>query len=369
VCNLIALSLLICLFQPIARPPVFDVNRIDQLLEPIRQKNNLPSLAGAVLTSKGLVSIGATGVRKAGTNVAVTTDDLWHLGSDTKAMTATMIGSLVERGKLKWDSTIEDVFPDLAKSFPPDFAKITLTELLCHHAGVPENIDWRSQELTGSMMEQRRKVVQIAASMKLIAKPGAEFHYSNLGYVIAAAMAEKITGEPWEELITKAVFKPLGMSSVGFGGTGTPGNIDQPWPHYANGKPTEKNGPAVDNPPVMGPAGTVHCSLSDWAKFVADQMRGQLGEHGILKPETYIQLHTPRFGGDYAFGWGVLQRPWGGGTVYSHAGSNTVNFAVVWMAPAKDFAVLVVTNEGGEAAAKGSDEAASALIVDYLKAK
>ena len=63
----------------------------------------------------------------------------------------------------------------------------------------------------------------------------------------------------------------------------------------------------------------------------------------------------------------MTQRGWAGGTALTHAGSNTMNFCVVWMAPLKDFAVLVCTNQGGPAAAKATDDAAAALIRNYLK--
>jgi CubicO group peptidase (beta-lactamase class C family) len=342
-------------------------SEINRLLEPIRQKHNLPALAGAIVTSKGLVEIGAVGVRKAGTNVPVTIDDLWHLGSDTKAMTASVIGWLVERGKLRWDTTIAQVFPELAPTLPQAFAQITILELLSHQAGLPANIDWQSASQSGTVRQQRLTALKMAATMKLLSEPGTKFEYSNLGYVIAGAMAERVTNESWEQLIGRIVFKPLGMKSAGFGGTGTLGEIDQPWPHTADGKPTSSNGPKVDNPEVMGPAGTIHCSLSDWAKFIADQLRGERMARALLRPWTYKKLHTPPFGGDYALGWGVAQRDWGGGTVLTHAGSNTMNFAVVWIAPARDFAVLITTNEGGQSAEKGCDEAASALINLYLK--
>ncbi|MFI5178236.1 MAG: serine hydrolase, partial [Vicinamibacterales bacterium] len=115
-------------------------------------------------------------------------------------------------------------------------------------------------------------------------------------------------------------------------------------------------------PEVMGPAGTVHCSLADWAKFIADQLSGLQGHGALLSPAVYTQLHTAPFGGDYAFGWLVVQRPWAGGAAYTHAGSNTMNYAVVWMAPSRDFAVLVTTNQGGADAQEGTDEAAAALI-------
>ena len=89
------------------------------------------------MTSRGVVASGVTGRRKAGTDVAATIDDQWHLGSDTKAMTAVIIATFVERGKLTWETTLGDVFTELAAGFPSDFRAITVTQLLSHYAGLP----------------------------------------------------------------------------------------------------------------------------------------------------------------------------------------------------------------------------------------
>jgi len=362
---IVGCSALIGAQSPAARQKTNRDEQIRSLLEPIREKYKLPGMAGEIVTSEGLEAIAAVGVRKAGTEVAVTLKDQWHLGSDTKAMTAVIIATLVERGRLKWETTIDQTFPELAETFPPQFRKITILELLSHRSGLPANINWREAARAGSLREQRLSALKTAT--KLLSEPGTKFEYSNLGFVIAGTIAEKVTNKPWEELLKDIVFNPLNMMSAGFGGTGTPGQLDQPWPHNADGKPTASNGPAVDNPEVMGPAGTVHCSISDWGKFIQDQLRGERGNGLLLKPETYKKLHTPPFDGDYAFGWLITQREWGGGTVYTHAGSNTMNFAVVWIAPQKDFAVLVCSNQGGPTAAKACDEAASALIGVHAK--
>lgn len=341
--------------------------QVAALLEPMRVKHHLPALGGAIVTSQGLQALGVTGVRKTGAAVAATADDLWHLGSDTKAMTAVVIAKLVEQSKLTWDTTIEAVLPKPVANARPAFGGITLLQLLSHRAGLVANLDWPKLARTpGEPRAQRLAALQTAASTPLSSPPGTKYEYSNLGYVIAATMAETVADRAWEDMIRDVVFKPLGMASVGFGGTGTPGQIDQPWPHQANGQPMPANGPAVDNPPIIGPAGTVHCSLSDWGKFVADQLRGLQGRGALLSSESYKFLHTAPFGGNYSAGWLVVDRPWGGGTVYSHAGSNTMNYAVVWMAPLKDFAVLVVTNQGGPQAETGADEAASALILRQI---
>lgn len=337
--------------------------QIAAALEPLREQHKLPALAGALVTSRGMVGAAAVGVRKAGTQVPVTVNDLWHLGSDTKAMTATMIATLVEQGRLRWDTTIEESFPKLAQSLKPAMRKITVLQLLCHQSGLPANLEWHSFSTKEPLIEQRREVIRRLAEVKLLSEPGSKFEYSNLGYTVAGAMAEQVTHVRWEEMMTNRLFKPLQMERVGFGGTGTLGKLDQPWPHTTDGKPVEHNGPKMDNAEVMGPAGTVHCTLAAWSKFIADQLRGSRGEPALLRPAFYKKLHTPPFeGSDYALGWGTAERAWGGGTVFTHAGSNTMNFAVVWMAPERDFAALVCTNQAGKAAETAADEAVGAII-------
>lgn len=334
---------------------------VTSVLKPIRQKFGVPAMAAAVVSSEGIQFVGAVGVRKRSTKIPVTLTDQWHLGSDTKAMTATLIARLVERGQLKWDTTLAEVFPDLAPQMHPDFKTVTPLQLLSHRAGLPANLEL-AKYLGDDAMTLRLRAVREELAKPPQHAPGSKYLYSNLGYIIAGAVAEKTTGQPWERSLTTAVFEPLQMKTAGFGGTGTRGQIDQPWPHTADGEPTTENGPAVDNPPVLGPAGRVHCSIQDWAKFIQDQLRGAKGEPALLKPGSYQKLQTPPFGGEYALGWIVVQRDWGGGTVFQHTGDNSMNCANVWIAPQRDFAILVGVNQGGDTAFTATDEAVGALI-------
>jgi CubicO group peptidase (beta-lactamase class C family) len=335
---------------------------VTSVLKPIREKNDVPAIAAAVVTSAGIQFVGAVGVRRRGTDIPVTLDDLWHLGSDAKAMTSTLIAKLVEQGKLKWETTLAEVFPEIAPQMNAGFQKVTLLQLLSHRAGLPPNLKL-AQYVGDDVMALRLRAVREELAKSPQSLPGKTYKYSNLGYIIAGAVVEKVTGKSWEELMSSEIFEPLQMKSVGFGGTGTPGKIDQPWPHTANGQPTMVNGPAMDNLPVMGPAGRVHCSIQDWAKFIQDQLRGARGESALLKPDMYQTLHTTHFGGDYALGWSVSQRSWGGGTVLHHAGDNTMNFANVWIAPKRDFAIIACVNQSGDKAFTATDEA----IVELMK--
>jgi hypothetical protein len=121
----------------------------------------------------------------------------------------------------------------------------------------------------------------------------------------------------------------------------------------------------TDNPPVLGPAGRVHATLPDWSRFIADQLIGAAARPARLRPETYRRLHEPEPGGTAAAGWFATDREWGGGRVLTHNGSNRMNFSVAWLAPSKGFAVIACCNQGGGAADKACDEAASALIEWY----
>jgi CubicO group peptidase (beta-lactamase class C family) len=332
---------------------------LNAVLIRIHEERKVPALAAAIVTRDGVQAIGAVGVRKFGATIQVTTNDLWHLGSDTKAITATLIARLVEKGLLHWESTISEVFPDLAASFQPDFTNVTLLHLLSHRSGIQANLDWSELSRTGEVREQRVKAVREGLSRPSQQPTG--YLYSNLGYVIAGAMAERVTDKSWEELMRNEIFQPLGMHSAGFGGLGTPGELDQPWGHTKTNRPTRNNGPTADNPPVLGPAGTVHCTLSDWARFIADQLRGLNGDGALLKPESYHMLSKPPFGGDYALGWGVADREWAGGKALNHCGCNTMYFANAWLAPERGFAILVCSNLGLDAY-DATDQTVAALL-------
>lgn len=354
-----------------AAPTVRD---LAALLEPIRARHDLPALGGAVVTVERLTALGVVGVRRRGGTEAVTPDDRWHLGSCTKAMTATLCAILVEERTLAFDRTVPAGLGRLAKDIDAGWATSTLELLLQNRGGVAGDVDgrlwaelWRRE---GSSRAARARLVRGTLAAPPAYTPGTASVYSNASYSLAGAMAEEGTDEAWEDLMRTRLFVPLGMDRAGFGAPGTAdgAGADEPWGHRPQDGTPVPPGALADNPAAIGPAGRVHASLADWARFVALHLRRGTGEPRPLPPSAFARLQ--RVAGDardgYAMGWLVTHRDWGG-RVLTHAGSNTLWYAVTWLAPERGFAVLVATNTGGAAAPQATDEAAWALIQDHQR--
>jgi CubicO group peptidase (beta-lactamase class C family) len=340
---------------------------LSKLMEPIRKKYDLPSMAVMILDSKGIVASDISGVRKVGTDIPVTLHDKWHLGSNTKAMTATLVARFIDQGKLTWETRLDKIFPEFAPHFHPGFKDVTLLHLLTHSSGIPTNMDYNRILKEGSVQKQRLILLKEALEKQPEHPLGTKNIYSNTGYIILGAALEKVSGSTWENLIQTEIFSPLQMRTAGFGGTGTLGRIDQPWGHYSSGKPTKINGPTMDNGPFLGPAGRVHCSIEDWSKFIADQLRGARGQDGLLKSATYTKLLKPFIGNRFACGWGLTKNDIVGDTVLSHAGTNTMNYSYAVIAPSQDFAVLICTNQGGDNIRKVCVEVADLLLTFQME--
>jgi CubicO group peptidase (beta-lactamase class C family) len=329
-------------------------------LRALAEKYKLPGAVGAIIHGDQIMALGSAGIRKVGDPAPFLPTDTIHLGSDTKAMTAILIGQLIDKKELTLDSTMRELFPDLAAKMHPAMATNTVRNLLNHNAGFPHDLDWRALAATQlPLPRQRRLAVERALSIPP-ATPIGSYLYSNIGFVLLGAIIEAKTGQPWEEVMRKEIFLPLHMASAGFGPPGTPDKVDQPWGHILEqGKLIPQQ---FDNPPVLGPAGTVHCSISDWSRFIAETLHAAQGHPTLVSAETFKELTTPLPKQNYAGGWMITQRPWANGLALTHAGSNTRWYCSVWIAPRKDFAVLLAMNYGSDPAAKAADEGIGKLI-------
>ena len=328
--------------------------QLTQILVSAKEGTRAPAMGAIIFRNGKIVASAVTGVRRTDRSDHVRLGDSWIIGSTGKPQTVAMIARLVDRGVLAWDAPLSTMLPALADQMRPEYRSVTLIQLLSHHAGLPENISDTAyiQSFFADkrpLNEQRLSYVTRALSEAPAYAPGSDFGYSNTGFLIAAVIAEKATGKTYEALMRREIFGPHGMSSAGFGAT-PPG---QPTGHDA-GKPV---GPS--NSDMIAPAGNLHMSLRDWARFCLDQLAGSKGKGRLLAPGSYRLMQAAQPNGPTGLDWGIQSSIAGRqGPVLVHGGSDGYWFAFVVLFPGSGNGALVIDNAsekmGGDVAAKAA---------------
>jgi CubicO group peptidase (beta-lactamase class C family) len=340
----------------------------------IQNRDHDPAIATLIEIDGRVAAQAVVGSRALGHPELVTVDDRWHIGSCTKAFTATLIGTLVDGKVLSWDEPLESLLPALAKNMDPAYRRIALRQLLSHTAGLPpltNTVTDFPTALTVVKSVRGASAQRMALARYYLSRPPASaagaFQYSNLGYVIAGAIAEAHTGKTWETLIHERVFDPLGIREVGFGPPGHSGKYDQPLGHgeISGREPLDPADPGNDGPTWLAPAGVISIGLKAWAVFAQDQLDGALGHGKLLTPATYKALQSPATD-NYAMGWGSWLDPDGTPKYLTHEGSNGFWVAAICIYPKQQTIILMATNFGGDVAKKSIGDLGAGLA-DHLK--
>lgn len=292
-----------------------------------------PAVPGAFVgwTTAGSLDLAVAGTRRQGVATPVEERDLWHIGSLTKSMTATLAARMVAAAAVDWDTTAGAVLGEARPTMSERWRDVTLKEFLRHASGMRAN----PRRIGTRRLGQGTRLDYVARMLESTpAGSRGGFFYSNAGYVVAGAMLEAAGGAPWEDLVAREVFEPLGLSSAGFG----PPEGEQPWGHrlaLIGGLRAVPPGPRADNMPALGPAGRVHIAGGDMLRY----LRAHLTESEAYLPRKHWRrLHEPHGPGDYAMGWADVDG------VLRHSGSNTMWFAQMRLYRKQGVAVFVAVN-------------------------
>lgn len=318
------------------------------------REHGVPAFAIARVAADSSVTVGVAGRPSHESDVELGEDAPFHLGSDTKAMTAILLATFVEDGQLDLDSSLGELFAEVPLDAP--VAATTLRDVLGHRAGLDDStLDlWALHGQTDAT--QARAEAVTAAMTEPGLTPG-EFAYANVNYMLAGAVAERTGGDTWENLLVERVFEPLDIAC----GFGAPRGPAVPVGHTAGGRPVFDDAPIADNPPALGPAGTVQCTMADWAVFAQSVLVGIRGEDSpVLSASAAADLFDDPY--DYVAGWGRLEE--GGQTIFTHDGSNTLWYARVVVAVERGEALLLASNTGEATAVRAMDELTEEFVAE-----
>lgn len=304
----------------------------------------------------GEIDEAVTGVADIRTGTPVTPDTIFQFGSVTKVMTATLLMTLVDEGRLDLEAPVKSIVPNFELPDPAVAQKITVFNLLTHTSGLDMGIDapqqgsWPRVDL-GDGDDCIDAYLAYMADKPTVFAPGETRRYSNAGFVVAGRVAEKILGQSWDDAVRERIFEPVGMSNT----VTLPADAIQQL-HVVGHVPGDDGGLALSGrwwlgrssgPAGGGAAGTAR----DLARFSEVHLRGGVAGNGarILSPESTRAMQDVHFEASAAAGTEKQGLGWildehGGAKVLRHSGGNFGGRASYWALPEHDFSLAVMSN-------------------------
>jgi CubicO group peptidase (beta-lactamase class C family) len=323
-----------------------------QFADSIRRSFNIPEISYAVIADNSALEIAAVGKHSIDLPDTATLNDRFHIGSNTKAMTAFIIAKYVEKGKIKWNTKFFDIFPEMRSNSRVEYYKITLQDLLSHRAGIQPfqgDNDPTIPELKGTKQEKRKAFGKFVLTLNPVdIFTINKFTYSNAGYTLATLMLEKVTKQSWEQLVEKVFNKDLKL------------NVKLSWPENQKIKDTWghsfENGKLIPVPSNTNyhldytePAGDINIKLKDYIKFIQLNLQGLKGHNNYLAAKTYQFIHKGI--DNYSMGWYNIYE--NGKELSTHSGTVGTYYTLVHIDRIKGKAYIIFTNSFNQGTQQG----------------
>jgi CubicO group peptidase (beta-lactamase class C family) len=238
--------------------------RLESDLPELMKQADVPGLSIALIRNGAVVWHHGFGVKNSRTREPVTGDTVFEAASLSKPVFAYAVMKLVDAGKFDLDKPLNQYLPgnyDVGPDSRLDL--ITARRVLSHTTGFP---NWRG----GNPV------------LKIFFTPGEKFSYSGEGFVYLSKVIEHVTGEQFNDFITRMVFQPLGMTSSSYVWRDSYDSLKTSR-HNSFGEPSPQLKPASNA------AASLHTTALDYARFIAALLNGT-----GLKKETLKQMLTPQ---------------------------------------------------------------------------
>lgn len=337
-------------------------SEIRDSVETWRARNRQPTgvVVGVYRRGSTIFSQGF-GTTRLGSDDSVTARTIFHLASVTKPFVATAVMQLADRGKVDIDAPVTRYLPYF-KMKDPRAASITVKQLLTHTAGMPDVTDyhWESPEYDDGSLE---RYVRGLADSTLVFAPGTEWRYSNIGFEVLADLIAKVSGEPFEEYMQRAILTPLGMSHSTLLMT----DVDSA--NLARGHIRDSAGRAILSSVYPynrrhAASSTLHSNVTDMLRWAAANLgKGELDGHRIVSTAAIDRMWAMSYDRTKEFserarragrsiqytaigqglGWRVFTLR--GQDLVSHSGGDTGFRSDVLLWPAQSTAVVVMMND------------------------
>jgi CubicO group peptidase (beta-lactamase class C family) len=331
-----------------------DFAELEKVVSDELKATNTPGAAIGIVRGDRLVYAKGFGTSNVESGAPVTPDMLFRLGSTTKMFTAAALVQLAEAGKLKLDEPIGKY----TKGLSPKIAQLTSHQLLSHTGGLRDDAVMFGQHDDAALAETVRGLKDDF----LFTEPGRIFSYSNAGYWLAGFVVEQVSGKPYADQLSEALFKPLGMQSTTLRPT-----MAMTWPlsQGHEGTPPKVIRPAADNAGNW-PAGSIFSSVNDLSRWVIALLNGgKLDGQQVLSPSLIALLSAPHAatpGSQSHYGYGLTSVTQRGVRLLQHGGSRSGYGSAITLAPEQRVGLVILANRTGASLPKTAEKALELLL-------
>jgi CubicO group peptidase (beta-lactamase class C family) len=348
----------------------------DRIIDDAVWRYRLPGIAVGVIEDGKVAYASTRGERLAGSGEALTSHSIFKIASNSKAMTASVLARLVDQGKLRWDDPVVKHLPRFAMFDPWVTQNMQVRDLLVHNSGLPEG--------GGDLMlwpePNRFTRDDIVDGLRYI-KPAYSFRsgyaYDNLLYVVAGEVAAAAGGAPYETLVQREIFEPLGLARCRVGAFDRDATGDVAQPHVRREDGHYEAGDNVDGAQIpaitSAAAGGIRCSLDDMLRWMqawlAPDARAKAWLSDAQRKEMWkartpmpISARRVRWDGTHAlaYAYGFRLADVDGQWTVSHTGTLSGMYSAMVLLPDKRSGFVFLIN--GDA-----DDARTALSEVLLK--
>jgi len=342
------------------------IDSIDDLMSRALRAGRIPG-AGMAIVAQGQIALSrGYGFRDLRSGLPLTADTAYPIASTTKALNATLIGMLVDEGKLAWDTPVQEYLPGFRLKDPVAGAQATLRDLLSLRTGLPRH-DWMWLEnpLTRAELVHRLRYLEPFAGFR------EKFQYHNMTATTAGYIAEVVTGKGWNDLIQERLLTPLQMQRTGFANPTDNATLSYHEDSNRNLLLSERFVTDVTAPS----GGVIHSTVTDMTRWMLFNLNGgTYGSRALIQPKTLAEVQAPQMpartdpscptpNAAYAMGWFV--DTYNGRARLTHGGYlHDVN-SEVSLHPQEGIGIVSFTNFGCPGLARTLNQHAYDLLMGF----
>lgn len=327
-----------------------ELKGLDSYINKLMKEWHVPGLSVGVVKDGKLVYKKGYGFRDLEKKSKVTPETIFAIGSNTKSFTATVLGTLVDDKKLKWNKPVRKYMPEFGLKDEYAANHATAVDLLSHRTGLPTH-----DALIYQTPLTRKQIMKQVPYLKMNDELRESWQYNNLMFMAAGSLAEEISGKSWKDLVQERIFNPLGMDSSNCSvhiTQETSDNYALPYQVKA-GKVVEKPFADID---AVGPAGSINSNVIDMSKWLMLHInKGKFNDEQIVSETTMDMIHTPHMLATplakinpeqplFSYGLGIATSVYQDVPYLMHSGTIQGFHSLMIIAPQENLGVIVLSN-------------------------